>query len=101
MMKRQSALVFFSVMLLGCTNPKVEYLNEAKGRANQEEIIKNWRPPTEKRLLDTGESIWLYRSKRFSSVQSRTICGEYELRFNSQMILEKWYARELNCEYMR
>ena|SRR5215467_9686809 len=87
-----------TLLATACTSMNGQYLDEAKGNTTQEEILKKWGEPTVKQKLETGEMIWRYRYRRFSSVQSREICSEYELRFDDDRILKKWYPKELYCE---
>ena len=90
-------LVCLTILVIGCAYYRDQYLDEARGRATQEEIMQNWGPPMEERSLDTGELMWLYRFKRYSSVQRTTICDVFELRFDRQRVLQQWDGGEVNC----
>jgi hypothetical protein len=96
-MMRLWALACLTVLVIGCAYYRDQYLDEARGRATKEEIMQKWGPPMEKRPLDTGESMWLYRFKRYSTQQRTTICDVFELRFDRQRVLQHWDGGEVDC----
>lgn len=96
-MTRVWTLACLTVFIIGCTSTRDQYLDEARGRATQDEIVKKWGQPMEDRPLDTGDSMWLYRFKRYSTVQRTTICDVFELRFDRQRVLQHWDGGEVDC----
>lgn len=96
-MMRLWTLACLAVLVVGCTSSRGQYLDKARGMATQNEIERKWGPPMEERPLATGESMWLYRFKRYSTVQRTTICEVFELRFDLQSVLRQWDGGEVDC----
>ena len=97
MMMRLFVLVCLTILISACTNLSSRYLDEAKGRATQSEIIEKLGAPVEMQTLDNGESQWLYHTKHYSSVGVRTICQVFALRFDSGKVLREWTDQEVEC----
>jgi hypothetical protein len=90
-MIRSWALVCFSVLVIGCTSWKVEYLDEVTGKATQDEVRKKLGPPMEERTLGTGESVWHYGYTGYSATAAGSYyCYGYNLTFDAQKVLKQW-----------
>ncbi len=78
--------------LASCTPWRVEYLEDAKGRATQDDVTMKFGPPMGERRLSTGDAVWIYRYTGADVGQSggSTWCREYVLRFDPQRILREW-----------
>ncbi len=87
-------LAWFTVLLIGCA-PKDKYLNEATGKATQEEIMQKWGTPRDQRTLSTGESVWVYRELWNLGHGAGDECHEYEVTFDMQKVLKRW--RSISC----
>ena len=97
-MLRLFMLVCLAVLFTGCTHLSSQYLDDAKGKAIQAEVIEKLGTPVEMQTLDNGESQWLYHKKHYSSVGVRTICQVFALRFDSRMVLKEWDDQEVECD---
>ena len=75
------------------TPPKQLYLEDATGKATQEEVVQKWGQPLEQRKLSSGESVWVYR-ETLHGAYGHEECQAYELIFNDQ-ILKRW--NEARC----
>ena len=75
------------------TPPKQLYLEDATGKATQEEVVQKWGQPLEQRKLSSGESVWVYR-ETLHGAYGHEECQAYELIFNDQ-ILKRW--NEAHC----
>ena len=86
-----------SVMLIGCAGLRPRYLDAVKGKASQDEILKNLGEPVNTQTLDNGESLWFYRKREYSALSSKMMCRIFALRFDSR-ILREWEEHEVDCD---
>ena len=75
-----AALLFFTIS--ACTW-RAEYLEEVKGRANQDDIAQRLGAPTNTHKLNKGGEVWTYEVCRGG-------CVYYVLTFDEQQILRNW-----------
>lgn len=70
------------------------YLAQATGTATQEQVAQQVEPPQVERVLDDGETVWVYRYTSVSSPMLLPVtegwCVEYRLVFDLQKILRHW-----------
>mgnify|MGYP003417069835 CR=1 FL=1 len=91
-------LVFLSSLVLAsCTPWRAEFLEDVKGKANQDAVVMRLGPPTSEKVLSTGDAVWIYRYTGAAVGQSGggTWCKEYLLKFDSQKVLRDWNRQ--NC----
>ena len=89
-----------AIVCFGCAlfeGKDVAWLEDAQGQATQEQVRKRWGEPTSSRLVESGESLWIYE-KREEQPGNRyaapgTWCEEYALTFDNQAILRHWTHR--------
>lgn len=85
-------LLCSALVLMSCTSWRAEYLEEVKGRANQDAVTIKLGPPMGERTLSNGDAVWIYRYSGAAVGESGggTWCKEYLLRFDSKKILRDW-----------
>ena len=73
------------------------FLKEAQGQASQEEIRRQWGEPTSSRLLDSGQSLWIYEKREQQSGNRYAApgiwCEEFALTFDERGTLRHWTRR--------
>jgi hypothetical protein len=86
-----------ALSLTACAGKHVNYLQEANGRATQEDVRKEMGEPKETRVLDDGTTQWIYRYEVRSSLIFRrgdmvggSPCVDYALLFDSKNVLSYW-----------
>lgn len=80
MRARKHVLVFLlPFVLVSCTPWRAEYLEDVKGKANQDAVVMRLGPPTNEKILSTGDAVWIYRYTGAALGESRggTWCKEY------------------------
>jgi hypothetical protein len=95
---RSLVILCVAILTAACPNIPTKYLEDAKGKATQEEVLKEWGEPTIKEHMDTGEQIWRYRYRNQSSPRGGEFSSERELRFDENKIFQRWYDHELYCQ---
>ena len=78
-----AALLFFTIS--ACTW-RAEYLEEVKGRANQDDIAQRLGAPTNTHKLNKGGEVWTYEVCSAGG----TGCVYYVLTFDEQQTLRNW-----------
>ena len=91
---------FLAAILSSCVTPappwRINYLNEVKNNATQDDIIEKLGPPDRKQPLSDGKEIWEYRytgssvNSNQGYVYGRSECVEYILTFDQSKIFRNW-----------
>lgn len=86
------SLICGALLLFSCTPWRSDYLDEVKGRANQDAVTMKLGPPMGERVLSNGDAVWIYRYNGADAGPSggSTWCREYVLIFDSSRILRDW-----------
>jgi len=83
-----AALLFFTIS--ACTRWQAEYLEEVKGRANQDDIAQRLGAPTNTHKLNKGGEVWTYEVCSAGG----TGCVYYVLTFDEQQTLRNWQRND-------
>ena len=83
-----AALLFFTIS--ACTRWQAEYLEEVKGRANQDDIAQRLGAPTNTHKLNRGGEVWSYEVCSAGG----TGCVYYVLTFDEQQTLRNWQRND-------
>jgi len=83
-----AALLFFTIS--ACTRWRAEYLEEVKGRANQDDIAQRLGAPTNTHKLNKGGEVWTYEVCSAGG----TGCVYYVLTFDEQQTLRNWQRND-------
>jgi len=83
-----TALLFFTIS--ACTRWQAEYLEEVKGRANQDDIAQRLGAPTNTHKLNKGGEVWTYEVCSAGG----TGCVYYVLTFDEQQTLRNWQRND-------
>ena len=70
-----------------------EYLNNAVGKASEDEIASTLGSPSEKQELGNGGHVWIYRYKYQKTrliFGHRSMCTQHVLAFDASKTLQKW-----------
>lgn len=85
------ALLMLLVLFLGaCTPWRVTYLEEAIGKANQDDVTKRLGPPHLERPLTDGSTVWTYQHRSAVVDGTGGKCSQYVLVFDKNQTLQSW-----------
>lgn len=87
-MRTAGICLMLILLLVACTPWRSEYLAGAVNTASQDDVVKRMGPPHSTHKLESGETVWGYRSAGVMDGQS--YCSEYVLTFDTKRTLRSW-----------